>query len=48
MSKPLVSLRGIEKHFDDFVAVKNLDLTIEKGAVLARKAGRWGICRTQC
>ena len=35
MSTPLVSLQGIEKRFDDFVAVKNLDLTIEKGEFIA-------------
>lgn len=35
MSTPLVSLKGIEKRFDDFVAVKNLDLTIDKGEFIA-------------
>ncbi|MEM9676684.1 MAG: ABC transporter ATP-binding protein [Pseudomonadota bacterium] len=35
MSTPLVSLQGIEKHFDDFVAVKNLNLTIGKGEFIA-------------
>lgn len=32
---PLVSLNGIEKRFGDFIAVKNLDLTIDKGEFIA-------------
>ena len=35
MNRPLVSLEGIEKHFDDFIAVKNLNLTIEQGEFIA-------------
>lgn len=32
---PLVLLEGVEKHFGSFVAVKNLNLTIEKGEFVA-------------
>ncbi len=35
MSTPLVSMEGVEKHFGPFVAVKNLNLTIEKGEFVA-------------
>ena len=31
MNTPLVTLEGVDKHFDDFVAVKNVNLTIEQG-----------------
>ena len=39
MSTPLFSLKGIEKRFDDFVAVKDLNLTIDKGEFIAIIAG---------
>ena len=35
MNTPLVSLEGVDKHFDDFVAVKNVNLTIEQGEFIA-------------
>jgi spermidine/putrescine transport system ATP-binding protein len=35
MTSPLVSLAGVEKHFGKFVAVKNLDLTINQGEFIA-------------
>jgi spermidine/putrescine transport system ATP-binding protein len=35
MNSPLVSLKGVEKHFDKFVAVKNIDLTINEGEFIA-------------
>ncbi|MGB7336667.1 MAG: ABC transporter ATP-binding protein [Salaquimonas sp.] len=35
MTSPLVSLEGVEKRFGKFVAVKNLDLTINEGEFIA-------------
>lgn len=35
IKKPLVSLERVEKHFDDFVAVKQFDLTIAEGEFIA-------------
>lgn len=35
MTSPLVSLEGVEKHFGNFVAVKNLNLTINEGEFIA-------------
>ena len=35
MTAPLVSLEGVEKHFGEFVAVKNLNLTINEGEFIA-------------
>lgn len=35
MNAPLVSLEGVEKRFNDFVAVRDLDLTIEQGEFIA-------------
>lgn len=35
MSNPLVSLEGVEKHFADFVAVRDFNLTINEGEFIA-------------
>ncbi|WP_338549625.1 ATP-binding cassette domain-containing protein [Roseovarius phycicola] len=35
MSEPLVELDGVEKHFGDFVAVRDANLTIGQGEFIA-------------
>ena len=35
MSTPLVSMEGVDKHFDKFVAVEDINLTIDRGEFVA-------------